>query len=114
MRVLTATPIGHTARFTPAALRALASQPWPGNLAELRRVVDTVADGQPRGDVAVSDLPPTYRYCRRPLTAREEAEREAITVALRAVSGNRTRAAMDLGVSRSTLYNRIRSLGISS
>ncbi|MGW5519219.1 helix-turn-helix domain-containing protein [Nocardia africana] len=103
---------GRTARFTPAALCALAGQEWHGNLVELHRVVETVAETHSHGDIGQGDLPPTYRECRRLLTAREEAEREVILAALRTVNGNRTRAASLLGVSRSTLYNRIRLLGI--
>jgi transcriptional regulator with AAA-type ATPase domain len=111
-RMLAATVPADTARFTPAALRALAGQPWRGNLAELRRVIDAVSDNHVRGEIGQADLPPAYRDSRRPLSARDEAEREVILTALRSVSGNRTRAAARLGVSRSTLYNRMRSLDI--
>ncbi|WP_444980797.1 helix-turn-helix domain-containing protein [Nocardia pseudovaccinii] len=104
---------GQTARFTPAALGALASQDWHGNSVELQRVVETVAEAHSHGDIGQGDLPPTYREGWRLLTAREEAERDVILAALRSVDGNRTRAASHLGVSRSTLYNRIRLLGIS-
>ncbi len=113
MRMLHESANGNNVRFAPASLRALASQPWPGNMAELRRLVEVVAQHS-TGEVSLSDLPCSYRHTYRPLSPRHEAEREAIVTAIAAAEGNRTRAAIHLGVSRSTLYNRMRILDISN
>lgn len=101
-------------RFTPSALEALASQPWPGNLRELHSVVRQVVRTRRVGDVSVRDLPPTYqgRARSRRLTPLQQAEHDAIVEALRACRGNKKDAAKQLGISRSTLYTAIRTLGI--
>lgn len=103
-------------RFTPAALEALASQSWPGNLRELHSAVREVIRTRQVGDVRACDLPFGYqgRARSRALTPMEQAERDAIVEALRACGGNKTSAAQRLGISRTTLYTAIRTLGIAS
>ncbi|MCS4255700.1 transcriptional regulator of acetoin/glycerol metabolism [Rhodococcus erythropolis] len=101
-------------RFTPGALESLAGQPWPGNLRELESVTRWVMKTRVIGDVTVQDLPESYRgraHCRT-LTPIEQAERNAIVEALRLTKGNKKDAAKHLGISRTTLYNAIRTLGI--
>lgn len=106
--------IGGKVRFTPAVLAALAGQPWPGNLRELQAVVRTAVVGRSAGDVTLSDLPERYRTSpRRNMTALERAEYDTIVTVLRACGGNKQRAAQRLGISRATLYNRLRALRIS-
>ncbi|WP_433463600.1 sigma-54-dependent Fis family transcriptional regulator [Spirillospora sp. CA-128828] len=101
-------------RFTAAALEALASHSWPGNLRELDAVVRTVLEHRSGGDITVRDLPGPYRISARTrrLGDLERAERDAILTALRACGGNKVHTAERLGISRTTLYNRIRALGI--
>ncbi|GHE76325.1 siderophore-interacting protein [Amycolatopsis deserti] len=101
-------------RFTPAALEALATHSWPGNLRELNAVVRQVVQVREVGDVSVHDLPQAYRGRARTrvLTPIEQAEREAIVEALRVTGGNKKDAAQRLGISRTTLYNSIRVFGI--
>lgn len=102
-------------RFTTSALAALAAHDWPGNLRELHAVVRHAVEQRSTGDITVRDLPPSHRADPklRTLTPWEQAEHDAIVTALRATSGNKARAAKRLGISRSTLYNRIRVLRIS-
>ncbi|MYV97765.1 helix-turn-helix domain-containing protein [Streptomyces sp. SID3343] len=100
-------------RFTADSLRVLATQPWPGNLAELRRVVATVASTRPEGDIAPSDLPASHRDAPAPASPFRQAEREVIVAAIEAAGGNKLRAARALSMSRSTLYNRMRVLRIT-
>ncbi|WP_433177870.1 sigma-54-dependent Fis family transcriptional regulator [Actinoallomurus sp. CA-150999] len=102
-------------RLTPTALEVLSGHPWPGNLRELEEVLRDVATRRSAGDVTVRDLPPAYQGSRRSrrLTPLEQAEHDAIVAALRASEGNKAHAARRLGISRTTLYNRIRALGVA-
>jgi sigma-54 dependent transcriptional regulator, acetoin dehydrogenase operon transcriptional activator AcoR len=104
----------HELRFTPGALEALAGQPWPGNLRELHSVVRQVVQTRSTGDVTVHDLPEAYRGQARSrlLTPIEQAEHDAIIVALRTTGGNKLEAAHRLGISRTTLYRNITRYGI--
>ncbi|WP_139227794.1 sigma-54-dependent Fis family transcriptional regulator [Nocardioides alpinus] len=100
--------------LTPGALHALAAHSWPGNLRELKAVIAHAAACRSSGGIAVSDLPEGYRLTTpvRHLSALDRAERDAIVVALRAADGNKVQAARELGLSRTTLYARIRQLRI--
>ncbi|MFD5179863.1 sigma-54-dependent Fis family transcriptional regulator [Nocardia sp. NPDC058379] len=105
---------GHTrTRFTAETLRVLAAQPWRGNVAELRRVVELAASARSAGDIIPSDLPVSHRGGPAPSSPFHEAERDVIVAAIEAAGGNKQQAARALGVSRSTLYNRIRALRIA-
>lgn len=66
--------------------------------------------------VDVADLPAPYRTSSRAahLSGREQAERGAIIDALDAAGGNKVHAARELGISRTTLYARMRALGIGA
>ncbi|MDG3015019.1 sigma-54-dependent Fis family transcriptional regulator [Speluncibacter jeojiensis] len=106
--------IGPGLSLTATALEALLAQQWPGNLTELRTVLTRTADRATSRRLTVADLPEAYRTSTRVarLAGRERAEREAIVDALRAHAGNKVHAAAALGISRSTLYSRIRALDI--
>ncbi|MGH3451060.1 MAG: sigma-54-dependent Fis family transcriptional regulator [Haloechinothrix sp.] len=102
-------------RFTPSALEALSAQAWPGNLRELGVVLRGVLERRSAGDVMPADFPAAYRGTPRAarLAGRERAERGAIVEALIATGGNKARAAERLGISRTTLYSRVRALGVT-
>ncbi|GHB73394.1 sigma 54 type regulator [Streptomyces viridiviolaceus] len=100
------------AKLSADCLRVLAAQSWPGNLAELRRVVQFLAGRRSVGDIIPSDLPASHRGVPAPASPLRQAEREIIIAAIDAAGGNRLQAARALGVSRSTLYNRMRALHI--
>jgi two-component system NtrC family response regulator len=101
--------------FAPDALRALALYRWPGNVRELqnrvRRAV-IMADGKrvTAKDLELNDilsaLPPQSLR-----EARESVEREMVQDALRRHSGKVTAAALELGISRPTLYELMEKLG---
>ena len=101
-------------RWTPEVLRALCSYDWPGNLRQLRGVVQAITTYGRRGDLTVADLPTEIRHAvrRGPCTRLEQAERNAIVEALKAADGNRTAAAKSLGIGRATLYRKIDRFGI--
>jgi len=101
--------------FTPGALRALSSHAWPGNLRELRAVVEHVVRRRRTGALTIDDLPEAYRTQEpsRKLAPIDRAERTVIVEALREHEGNKVRAAQALGISRTTLYAKMRTLRIT-
>jgi two-component system NtrC family response regulator len=102
--------------FAPDALRALSLHSWPGNVRELQNRVQRaviMADGK---RVTARDLELTDTLSALPSQtlkeARESVEREMIQDALRRHRGKITSAAVELGVSRPTLYELMEKLGI--
>lgn len=105
---------GAALRLTPGALDSLIAHRWPGNLRELHGVLRGSAARRTAGDLTLDDLPAAYRVStRHELAGRERAECDAIVEALHAAAGNKVRAAKQLGISRTTLYSRMRALGLS-
>jgi transcriptional regulator of acetoin/glycerol metabolism len=101
---------GSQVRLTLSALEALAAHSWPGNVSELARVLRDVVARRSAGDITVNDLPAQFHATkqRHGLTQLQEIERAAIESALKACHNNKVHAANQLGISRSTLYARIR------
>lgn len=116
----------HFLNRTPNATRlgagvsdALSAHDWPGNLVELERTMAVaMASATGRGSrlIELDDLPARYRATSRAgsLTLMERTERQSIVDALDRCRGNKAHAAKHLGISRSTLYLRIKALGIAT
>jgi DNA-binding NtrC family response regulator len=97
------------------ALERLLGAPWPGNIREMRNVLERaliLARGQPA--IGPEHLPPDLRgrpgsgERRHHAQSLADVERTYIERALRYHGGNRTRAAKELGISRATLINKIK------
>ncbi|EYT89801.1 hypothetical protein ThrDRAFT_04585, partial [Frankia casuarinae] len=98
---------------SPQAMQALLRTSWPGNIEQVRQVLRKVIQVRPAGTIMVGDLPPEcHTVTRRVLGAMEAIERDAIVQSLLSADGNRTLAARALGMSRATIYRRIRQYGI--
>lgn len=96
-----------------ACLRQLMRLPWTGNVRQLDEVLATASRQRRTGTIDVTDLPAESRtFTRRRLTQLETIERDAIVRSLAANKGNKERAAADLGMSRATIYRKIRAFGI--
>ncbi|SFN36742.1 Transcriptional regulator of acetoin/glycerol metabolism [Pseudonocardia ammonioxydans] len=102
-------------RCTSGAITALMHHDLPGNVAELRRVLSTALATSTSRDIGVDDLPPTHRTVTRDgrkLIALEEAERATIVDALQSTGWNAESAAEHLGISRATIYRKMKALSI--
>lgn len=101
-------------RLSRSTLQILAAQPWPGNLSELDRVIAAMSSQRQAGLLGPVDIPTSHRGASRPPDPRQQAETDTILSALQATGGNKVRAAALLGISRATLYNRLRALRIDA
>jgi DNA-binding NtrC family response regulator len=94
------------------ALDRLTAHPWPGNIRQLRNVVQHACILAEGDEIQVGDLP----NLAAPLTAAtsmagrtlDEVERRLIEEALRDTGGNKTAAAKRLGVTPRTLFNKLK------
>ncbi|MGE8069603.1 sigma-54-dependent Fis family transcriptional regulator [Pseudomonas sp. NPDC089569] len=104
-----------------AAREALLGFAWPGNVRQMRNVLRTLTALCDGGRIALEDLPAMIRQGRpaarqsieeseRPL---EDAERLALLNALENTRWHMTHTAEQLGVSRNTLYRKLRKHGIA-
>lgn len=96
------------------ALERLLAAAWPGNVREMRNVLERamiLARGQ--AQIGLEHLPPDLRRAgtgssRHQAQSLADVEKVQIERALRHHGGNRTRAAKELGISRATLINKIK------
>jgi len=105
--------------FTEAAMTALMKYAFPGNVRELRHIVEqavALASGQ---WITVADLPAHVRTAttaseeRELETALNQVERDLILQALRRNEGHLERTARDLGMSRVTLWRKMKKYGLA-
>ena len=100
------------------ALDRLLSAPWPGNVREMRNVVErAMILARGAAQLGVEHLPADLRKTgggdkRHQPQALADVERVHIEKTLRFHGGNRTRAALELGISRATLINKIKVYGL--
>ena len=107
--------------LTPDALTVLAHYPFPGNVRELENILERaviLTEGTAIGNADL-DLHSTGGGAGAPLPdakrssgTLKENERALIVAALSRWEGNRTRAAAELGITRRTLFNKLRRYGL--
>ena len=109
--------------ISDAALAVLCRHTWPGNVRELRNLIERLMITCPHSRIEPLHLPPElYRglpaISSRPNATLHEArsayEREFILRKLSENQWNMTRTAVALGLERSHLYRKMKSLGISA
>jgi len=96
--------------FTPGALKAIEKYPWPGNIRELENRINgavIMTDGKcvSEADLGLPNESGADLAWLNLRVARQHAESEAIRQALAVSSGNLSRAAELLGITRPTLYD---------
>ncbi|NWA26593.1 sigma-54-dependent Fis family transcriptional regulator [Pseudomonas gingeri] len=105
------------------ARQALLAFEWPGNVRQMRTVLRTLAALCEDGRIGLEDLPALIRQARPSLVVvavdepsahpLEDAERQALLNALEQQRWHMTHTAEQLGVSRNTLYRKLRKHGIA-
>jgi two-component system, NtrC family, response regulator AtoC len=107
-------------RFSPDAVALMQEYSWPGNIRELRTVIERVmllnrgTDHEIRAqDLPLSTMPPSNRPAVGSNTTLEELERQHIDAVLDQTNWHQGNAAKILGISSKTLYRKIREYGFS-
>ncbi|MGO4201713.1 sigma-54-dependent Fis family transcriptional regulator [Rhodococcus sp. TAF43] len=99
--------------LAPAALNQLMRLAWRGNVTQLRDVLEEVHRHRRSGVIEPEALPAECRATtRHNLTRMQALERDAIVDAIALHAGDKTAAAAALGMSRATIYRKIREFGI--
>jgi two-component system, NtrC family, nitrogen regulation response regulator NtrX len=107
--------------LTAEACRLLQDHHWPGNVRELKNLIERIVILNPQVRVDARHIPlnVTRRPAERPMDrfgslqeVREAVEREYILKKLEETNGNVTRTAELLGLERSNLYRKMKTLGI--
>ncbi len=106
---------------SPEVLSLFLSREWPGNVRELENVIEHAFILCRKDIITTEDLPDEFRQrvsCTEPptdiRTTRDILESQAIRQALEATGYNPTQAAKRLGIHKSTLYRKLKRLGIPS
>ena len=118
-------------KLTDEAVAALQAHEWPGNVRQLRNIIERtmiLAPGDRVASIDVDLLPPelvdqqgsvgvasgTLTIMGSPLReARESFEREYLKIQIRRFSGNISRTASFIGMERSALHRKLKALGIA-
>ena len=118
-------------KIGPDAMAALQAHKWPGNVRQLRNNVERLlilATGDPSQPITLETLPPEVSVVRSgaaapdnermislPLRdAREHFEREYLQAQIERFGGNISRTAEFVGMERSALHRKLKSLGINA
>jgi DNA-binding NtrC family response regulator len=96
-------------RFTDQALAALVAYQWPGNVRELVQSVELMAIGAETSTIGADAV---SRACAPAGVTEHDRCRVELAGFLLRVDWDVERAASDLGMSRATLYRRLRELGL--
>ncbi|HHN63884.1 MAG TPA: sigma-54-dependent Fis family transcriptional regulator [Nitrospirae bacterium] len=96
------------------------SYSWPGNIRQLKNVMERAVVLAQRDTITVRELPEELQALRKKKSSKiaslktlKEMEVEAIKNALKECKGNKSKAARMLGISRKALYKRLREAQIS-
>ncbi|MCF8034313.1 MAG: sigma-54 dependent transcriptional regulator [Desulfarculaceae bacterium] len=113
-------------RFTPQALEVLAAQPWPGNVRELKNLVERLWILCPQEEIGMEDLPVEMGGAPAPgpkqaqlfsgdfKQARTAFEKAYLEARLAENEGNVSRTAEEVGLERSHLHKKLKTLGIKT
>ncbi len=108
-------------KLSPELIEKMKNYSWPGNVRELRNTIERLVIMNEDSEIGIADLPP-FATADEPLAssyrfpsfkeATDAYQREYILHKLEESGGNVSKAAEAMGVDRSHLYRRMKSLGI--
>lgn len=112
-------PIPH---FKPSAMEFLLNYDWPGNCRELRNLVEKILVLYPDQIITETEVAASLRNAFKMNSGtkstsslsdkRKKAEKDALKAKLLALGWNYRQAAAELGISRATLFNKIKAYGL--
>jgi DNA-binding NtrC family response regulator len=120
---------GKSITISPAAMKTMFQYEWPGNVRELENCIERAVALGDQEVIDVSDLPPAVRqrqgqvavadsviFSDEPASSSntdlEELERDTIQRVFEQVHGDKARARKMLGISRATLYRKLKRYNI--
>ena len=98
--------------ISPRAMEIMVNFPWPGNVRRLINALEHSAVTCKGDTIEVSDLPDYLVHEKIPEVGESNLDRDKIMTALSHCDGNKTLAAKHLGISRVTLWKKLKALGI--
>lgn len=128
LKQITLTLNKEVAEFSPEAMEHLIAYTWPGNIRELRNIVERIVNNSANKLITVNDLPSdifnhknnNLSYINETVPSdvfipkmREEfgvLEEKIIKDLLEKYNGNKSKVASELGIARSTLYRKIKNM----
>jgi transcriptional regulator with GAF, ATPase, and Fis domain len=109
--------------LSPEAEAALRRHTWPGNVREIKNLMERLVVMAPKETVVMADLPPEIASGRRGAAEGKsgspaswklaDVEKAHILSVLESVNGNKKQAAEMLGIDRSTLYAKLKAYGMT-
>jgi len=106
-------------KFSPDAFTFLQSLPYPGNIRELKNLVERTILVSGKDTLEASDFESQYQRRDEPQSAirpgmtLDEIERQTILQSLETYNSNISQVALSLGISRAALYRRLEKYGIN-
>ncbi len=100
--------------LSPRAMDTLCAYHWPGNIRELRNVIEALLVNLAPETTGVVDVPPEVMRQLALAVGAAPSERERLLNALAATNWNKTRAASQLRMSRMTLYRKMQQHSVAA
>ncbi|MBH2043470.1 MAG: sigma-54-dependent Fis family transcriptional regulator [Comamonadaceae bacterium] len=98
-------------------IETLKAYPWPGNIRQMKNAIESMWHLTESDMLELKDIPYEHvaqmRMMMNADTHLRTTEREAIIVAINSTGGNMRKTAHQLGIARSTLYQKVKTYGIS-
>jgi transcriptional regulator with PAS, ATPase and Fis domain len=107
------------ADLSDEALKVCLNYDWPGNIRQLRNVVERAVVLTKKNSISIRDLPEEFSHYRKQqsrtakIRSLKDFEMQHITNVLKECQGNKSKTAKILGISRKALYKRFKEFQIS-